>query len=80
MSCLLSPSMAPQLVCLQPQPQTKVTLTQATLKQSLNFNANVLVPPQIDLDMLFLLHCYQISLLNLSEKAAKQRVRYHGLL
>lgn len=37
----LSASVAPQLVCPQPQPQAKVTLTQAAPRQSQNFIATV---------------------------------------
>lgn len=60
-----------QLVRPQPQPQTKVTPTQATLRQSQNtckcFSKLTLKC------FLFLLCCYQRFLVNLSEKAIKQR-------
>lgn len=62
--------MVPLLVRPQPQPHTKVTLTQATLRQSQNFIASVFPnwPWYV-----FTLCCYQRVLVNLSEKAIKQR-------
>lgn len=62
--------MDPQLVCPRPQSQTKVTLTQATLRQSQNTCECF---SKLTLICFYFLCCYQRFLVDLSEKAIKQR-------
>lgn len=60
--------MAPYTGVIEPQPQTKVTQTQATLRQSQNFIVQVF--SKIDLDVFFFSYAViKDFLVNLSKKA-----------